>query len=118
MKKLVTIIMAVVLMIPLAACGETKKPTEEISDSTEVTTENSTTEKSETEGNTTVENGKNISVLFFSVTGTTRNVAQKIAGTLGTDTMGIIPKEECWHWEWIRNLTSMFVTVIVPVTQD
>ena len=68
MKKLVTIIMAVVLMIPLAACGETKKPTEEISDSTEVTTENSTTEKSETEGNTTVENGKNISVLFFSVT--------------------------------------------------
>lgn len=94
MKKLVTIIMAVVLMISLAACGETKKPTEEISDSTEVTTENSTTEKSETEGNTTVENGKNISVLFFSVTGTTRNVAQKIAGTLGTDTMGIIPKEE------------------------
>ena len=44
MKKLVTIIMAVVLMISLAACGETKKPTEEISDSTEVTTENSTTE--------------------------------------------------------------------------
>ena len=65
MKKLVTIIMAVVLMISLAACGETKKLTEEISDSTEVTTENSTIEKSETEGNTTAENGKNISVLFF-----------------------------------------------------
>ena len=32
--------------------------------------------------------------MFFSVTGTTRNVAQKIAGTLGTDTMEIIPKEE------------------------
>lgn len=94
MKKLVTIIMAGVLMISLAACGETKKPTEETSDITKVTTENSTTEKSETEGNTTAENGKNISVLFFSVTGTTRNVAQKIAGTLGTDTMEIIPKEE------------------------
>lgn len=67
MKKLVTIIVAVVLMISLAACGETKKPTEEISDSTEVTTENSTTEKSETEGNTTVENGKKyLSIVFFS----------------------------------------------------
>ena len=33
-------------------------------------------------------------MLFFSATGTTRNVAQKIAGTLGTDTMEIIPKEK------------------------
>ena len=94
MKKLVTIIMAGVLMISLAACGETKKPTEETSDITKVTTENSTIEKGETEGNTTTGNGKNVAVLFFSATGTTRNVAQKIAGTLGTDTMEIIPKEK------------------------
>lgn len=94
MKKLVTIIMAVVLMISLAACGETKKPTEENSDITSYTVENSTTEKDKNKKNTVNDNEKNVAVIFFSVTGTTRNVAQKIAGTLGTDTMEIIPKEE------------------------
>lgn len=94
MKKLVTIIMAVVLMISLAACGETKKPTKENSDITSYTVENSTTEKDKNKKNTVNDNEKNVAVIFFSVTGTTRNVAQKIAGTLGTDTMEIIPKEE------------------------
>lgn len=94
MKKLVTIIMACVLMTSLSACGETKNTTKENSDITSYTVENSTTEKDKNKKNTVNDNEKNVAVIFFSVTGTTRNVAQKIAGTLGTDTMEIIPKEE------------------------
>ena len=86
--------MACVLMTSLSACGETKNTTKENSDITSYTVENSTTEKDKNKKNTVNDNEKNVAVIFFSVTGTTRNVAQKIAGTLGTDTMEIIPKEE------------------------
>lgn len=86
--------MACVLMTSLSACGETKNTTKENSDITSYTVENSTTEKDKNKKNTVNDNEKNVAVIFFSVTGTTRNVAQKIAGTLGTDTMEIIPKEQ------------------------
>ena len=45
MKKLVTIIMACVIITSLSACGETKNTTKENSDITSYTVENSTTEK-------------------------------------------------------------------------
>ena len=89
MKKIIAMMMVGVCMMGLAACGkaepQAKKTTETMPSQTESPTEEPKTE---------VKNGNNKIVVYFSATGTTKVVAQKMANVLKTEALEIVPKEK------------------------
>lgn len=72
MKKLFSILLMGVLVIGLVGCGSKKE---------------------EKENNNSSNDGKSV-VLFFSATGTTKSIAQRIALKSNSDIIEIIPKEK------------------------
>ena len=72
MKKLFSILLMGVLVIGLVGCGSKKE---------------------EKENNNSSNDGKSL-VLFFSATGTTKSIAQRIASKSNSDIIEIIPKEK------------------------
>ena len=81
MKKILTLLLSVFLIACLAACGAEEKTQE---------TETETEAKTETEASS---QGKTL-VIYFSATGNTRSVAEKIADITGADIYEIKAKEE------------------------
>ena len=101
MKKLTALLLSVVLVLSLAACGsankhassttqpETSAPTEQ--PATEPS-ESSSTAPAESEPETQPETGKTL-VVYYSASGNTERVAKDIAEAAGADLFEIVPAE-------------------------
>ena len=101
MKKLTALLLSVVLVLSLAACGSTNKPASsttqpETSAPTEqpttAPTESASTAPSETEPETQPATGKTL-VVYYSASGNTKRVAEDIAEVAGGDLFEITPTE-------------------------
>lgn len=97
MKKLTAILLSLVLVLSLAACGTAGTPTAaptqpETSAPTEATTDAETVAPSETEPETEPETGKTL-VIYYSASGNTKRVAEDIAEAAGADLFEIVPAE-------------------------
>lgn len=101
MKKLTALLLSVVLVLSLAACGSANKPASsttqpETSAPTEQPTtgpsESSSTAPAESEPETQPETGKTL-VVYYSASGNTERVAKDIAEAAGADLFGIVPTE-------------------------
>lgn len=101
MKKLTALLLSVVLVLGLAACGSANKPASsttqpETSAPTEqpatVPSESSSTAPTESEPETQPETGKTL-VVYYSASGNTERVAKDIAEAAGADRFEIVPTE-------------------------
>ena len=96
MKKLTALLLSVVLVLSLAACGSANKPASsttqpETSAPTEQP-ESSSTAPAESEPETQPETGKML-VVYYSASGNTERVAKDIAEAAGADLFEIVPTE-------------------------
>lgn len=96
MKKLTALLLSVVLVLSLAACGSANKPASsttqpETSAPTEQP-ESSSTAPAESEPETQPETGKTL-VVYYSASGNTARVAKDIAEAAGADLFEIVPTE-------------------------
>ena len=101
MKKLTALLLSIVLVLSLAACGSANKPASsttqpETSAPTEQPTtepsESSSTAPAESEPETQPETGKTL-VVYYSASGNTERVAKDIAEAAGADLFEIVPTE-------------------------
>lgn len=101
MKKLTALLLSVVLVLSLAACGSANKPASsttqpETSALTEQPatepSESSSTAPAESEPETQPETGKTL-VVYYSASGNTERVAKDIAEAAGADLFEIVPTE-------------------------
>lgn len=101
MKKLTALLLSVVLVLGLAACGSANKPASsttqpETSAPTEQPatepSESSSTAPAESEPETQPETGKTL-VVYYSASGNTERVAKDIAEAAGADLFEIVPSE-------------------------
>ena len=101
MKKLTALLLSVVLVLSLSACGSANKPASsttqpETSAPTEQPTtepsESSSTAPAESEPETQPETGKTL-VVYYSASGNTERVAKDIAEAAGADLFEIVPTE-------------------------
>lgn len=101
MKKLTALLLSVVLVLSLAACGSASKPASsttqpETSAPTEQPatepSESSSTTPAESEPETQPETGKTL-VIYYSASGNTARVAKDIAEAAGADLFEIVPTE-------------------------
>ena len=101
MKKLTALLLSIVLVLSLAACGSANKPASsttqpETSAPTEQPTtepsESSSTAPAESEPETQPETGKTL-VIYYSASGNTARVAKDIAEAAGADLFEIVPTE-------------------------
>lgn len=95
MKKLISIITVICMTLALAACGSQEVTEDSAAGSTQESSQaNSQAEDSEgTASDEEVTAGGKTLVVYFSATGTTKGIAEYIAGELGADTFEIIPAE-------------------------
>ena len=96
MKKLTALLLSVVLVLSLAACGSANKPASsttqpETSAPTEQP-ESSSTAPAESEPETQPKTGKTL-VVYYSASGNTERVAKDIAEAAGADLFEIVPAE-------------------------
>ena len=96
MEKLTALLLSVVLVLSLAACGSANKPASsttrpETSAPTEQP-ESSSTAPAESEPETQPETGKTL-VVYYSASGNTERVAKDIAEAAGADLFEIVPAE-------------------------
>lgn len=96
MKKLTALLLSVVLVLSLAACGSVNKPASsttqpETSAPTEQP-ESSSTAPAESEPETQPKTGKTL-VVYYSASGNTERVAKDIAEAAGADLFEIVPTE-------------------------
>ena len=101
MKKLTALLLSVVLVLSLSACGSANKPASSTTQpETSVPTEQPTTEPSESsstapaesEPETQPETGKTL-VVYYSASGNTERVSKDIAEAAGADLFEIVPTE-------------------------
>ena len=101
MKKLAALLLSIVLVLSLAACGSANKPASsttqpETSAPTEQPatepSESSSTAPAESEPETQPETGKTLGV-YYSASGNTERVAKDIAEAAGADLFEIVPTE-------------------------
>lgn len=101
MKKLTALLLSVVLVLSLAACGSANKPASsttqpETSAPTEQPatepSESSSTAPAESEPETQPETGKTL-VVYYSASGNTERVAKDITEAAGADLFEIVPTE-------------------------
>lgn len=87
MKRLTALLLSVVLVLSLAACGSANKPA-----SSTMQPESSSTAPAESEPETQPETGKTL-VVYYSASGNTERVAKDIAEAAGADLFEIVPTE-------------------------
>ena len=101
MKKLTALLLSVVLVLGLAACGSANKPASSTTQpETSAPTEQPATEPSESSSTTPAESdpgtqpetGKTL-VVYYSASGNTERVAKDIAEAAGADLFEIVPTE-------------------------
>ena len=95
MKKIISLILASLLTLALTACGAKTAQTQETPAPTEAAapaeTPTAPVESVSAEAEQTAEGG--VLVAYFSATGTTKGVAEKLAGVVGGDLYEIVPAE-------------------------
>ena len=98
MKKTIAILLSLVMILGLAACGNSASQTEK--PSTEDTSVKSKADTNSAENSTDKENTDNqdvqdhkVLVAYFSATGTTKGVAEHIANGLNADIYEIVPED-------------------------
>ena len=98
MKKTIAILLSLVMILGLVACGNSASQTEQ--PSTEDTSVESKADTESAENGTDMENTDNQDVqnhkalvAYFSATGTTKGVAEHIANGLNADIYEIVPEE-------------------------
>lgn len=89
MKKIVAILLTILMVISLVACGRDKEPTGERASGAENTTENFSREND----SVNEPEGTKILVAYFSATNTTEGVAEQIADSLSADIYEIVPEQ-------------------------
>lgn len=99
MKKTITFLVSLCMMMGLAACGNTSDQTEQ-PDEESNSVESGMSEETSVPGNGSAESepeteaeGTKVLVAYFSATGTTEGVAEHIANGLGADLYEIVPEE-------------------------
>ena len=96
MEKLTALLLSVVLVLSLAACGSANKPASSTTQpETSAPTEqpdSSSTAPAESEPETQPETGKTL-VVYYSASGNTERVAKDIAEAAGADLFEIVPTE-------------------------
>lgn len=97
MKKTITFLLSLLIVMSLAACGNSSDQTDQASAESS-SAENSTddtadAETDETQQGETDVQGSRILVAYFSATNTTKGVAEHIANGLGADLYEIVPEE-------------------------
>lgn len=97
MKKLTALLLSVVLVLSLAACGSANKPASSTTTQPETSApteqpESSSTAPAESEPETQPETGKTL-VVYYSASGNTERVAKDIAEAAGADLFEIVPTE-------------------------
>ena len=96
MKKLTALLLSVVLVLSLAACGSANKPasspTQPDTSAPTEQPESSSTAPAESEPETQPETGKTL-VIYYSASGNTARVAKDIAEAAGADLFEIVPTE-------------------------
>lgn len=95
MKKLIALLLSLMLVFSLAACGNNPQAAEtELATSTPVSEETQEPETSEeTEAADTESTGGKTLVVYYSASGNTENVSNVIAETLGADLFELEPVE-------------------------
>lgn len=99
MKKLSVLLLSLMLVLSLAACGNNNTTETDSSETSSAattepeTTETSSTDTSETDAQKTESTEGKTLVVYYSVTGNTENVANAIADTLGADVFELEPVE-------------------------
>ena len=96
MKKLITMILAVMMIVCFTACGNNNKPTEISPSGTENSQNQPTTNRPSNDDVSKPENSEKqakILVTYFSATNMTEGVAQTIADSLGADLYEITPEQ-------------------------
>ena len=97
MKKIISLVLACLFALALAACGAKETRTQEAPASAPVEaaapaeTPAAPVESAGAEAEQTAEGG--VLVAYFSATGTTKGVAEKLAGVVGGDLYEIVPAE-------------------------
>ncbi|MCR5300709.1 MAG: flavodoxin [Erysipelotrichaceae bacterium] len=91
MKKIIYLLTALLLVFGLAACGTNNTNSETPAPAETAAAQPEETAAPEAEN---TETGNRVLVIYFSATGTTRDVAEKIAGITGADLYEILAKEE------------------------
>lgn len=98
MKKAIAVLLSLVMILGLAACGNSASQTEQ--PSTEDTSVESKADTNSAENSTDMENTDNqdvqdhkVLVAYFSATGTTKGVAEHIANGLNADIYEIVPED-------------------------
>lgn len=115
-KKIVALIVAIVV-IALVGCGIwmiSSKSNNESSNNTSSNTNNTTNNNANNEENNNSENivsDKNVAVIYFSASGTTKGVAETISNETGADLIEIVPKEKYTsadlNWNDSKSRTSI-----------
>lgn len=90
MKKIISIVLTLVLIFAFAACSA--KMNTEKSTNAENTSSQAETNENSNEKDTTSASGKTL-IIYFSATGTTKGIAEKIAAATGGDLYEITPAE-------------------------
>lgn len=109
MKKTITFLLSLLMVMSLAACGNSSDQTEQDSaknspaesstdDTANAETDETQQEETETQGDTKTQGetdvqSSRILVAYFSATNTTKGVAEHIANGLGADLYEIVPEE-------------------------
>ena len=104
MKKLLTIVLAILVAVSLAACGsagggaetEHSEPDPQANDSTGTGMNDANVKEeapSSTDPGNAAASGSKVLVVYFSASGNTRRVAELAADELGADTFEIVPAE-------------------------
>ena len=95
MKKIISLILASLLTLALTACGAKEPQTQETLAQAEAAAPAETSaapvESASAEAEQTAEGG--VLVAYFSATGTTKGVAERLAGAVGGDLYEIVPAE-------------------------
>ena len=116
MKKTIAILLSLVMILGLAACGNSASQTEQ--PSTEDTSVESKADTNAAENSTDKENTDNqdvqdhkVLVAYFSATGTTKGVAEHIANGLNADIYEIVPEDPYTEADLNYNDTTSRTTI-------
>ena len=92
MKKLTSILLALVLVFSFAACSNSSNnDTSTTNSTTSAPTDAQSTDESSDNNNTNISSNSKILVVYYSATGSTKSVAETIADTAGADLFEITP---------------------------